>query len=171
MCEESLPEEFAIGTLKKEVMEATKRLGISTENLHLFDYPVRKFNSYRQEILENLVEFGKNYEIDIVFAPSINDIHQDHSVLANEAIRAFKHKTIMAYEMPWNNLSFETSGFFILSEEDVNKKLYALDVYESQKRREYFTPDFIKSLLMVRGAQVKAKYAEAFDVVRFISQT
>jgi len=168
ICEASLPEGEIPGILRKEVQEATKRLGIPTENLHLFDYPVRKFNSHRQEILENLVEFGQNYDIDIVFAPSVNDVHQDHSVIANEAIRAFKHKSIFAYEMPWNNLSFETSGFFKLTEDDVEKKLFALDAYESQKRREYFNPDFIKSLLMVRGAQVKAKYAEAFDVVRLI---
>ena len=169
MCEKSLPTGFAPGTLKQEVKEATKQLGISEERLHIFDYPVRKFDSYRQDILENLIKFGSDHDIDMVFAPSVNDVHQDHSVIANEAIRAFKHKTIMAFEMPWNNLTFETSGFFVLSEEDVDKKLHALDVYESQKGRAYFTQDFIKSLLMVRGAQIKAKYAEAFDVVRFIS--
>ena len=39
-------------TLRKEVLTATKILGIEKTNLILFDYEVRVFPQYRQEILE-----------------------------------------------------------------------------------------------------------------------
>lgn len=167
-CGASLPAGFPPGTLEKEVREATLRLGIRPENLRIYNYPVRRFRTHSQDILEDLVALNKLICPDVVFAPSQNDIHQDHSTIAEEAIRAYKNKTILAYEMPWNNLIFETRGFSILSLEDINKKMYALEAYESQKGREYFKAEFLKNLAAVRGAQVKTQYAEVFDVVRHI---
>ena len=44
--------------------------------------------------------------------PAYNDVHQDHKVIYEEGVRAFKNTSIFLYEMPWNNLNFKNQVFF-----------------------------------------------------------
>ncbi|MDR6158523.1 LmbE family N-acetylglucosaminyl deacetylase [Chryseobacterium sp. SLBN-27] len=166
--EESVPEGFPKDILKTEVRAATKVLGIKEENVIIFNYQVRKLNYARQEILEELIRFKREHsDIDLVLIPSINDIHQDHSTIANEGIRAFKTKSIFSYELIWNNLSFNTQSYVSLKEEHLKRKINALKEYKSQGFRDYLSADFIRSLAVARGVQFGVKYAETFEVVRF----
>lgn len=165
--EESVPEGFPKDVLKTEVKAATKILGVKEENVIIFNYQVRKLNYSRQEILEELIRFKREHnDIDLVLIPSINDIHQDHSTIANEGIRAFKTKTILSYELIWNNLSFNTQSYVALEERHIAKKINALKEYKSQGFRDYLSDDFIRSLAVARGVQFGVKYAETFEVVR-----
>ncbi|MEJ1928880.1 PIG-L deacetylase family protein [Nostoc sp. NIES-2111] len=168
ICTRSLPEGLAPDTLAKEVAAATKVLGIPSENLILYDYDVRRFKEFRQEILEEMVKIGRQLKPDLVFVPSPTDIHQDHQVISEEGLRAFKNTTVLGYEMPWNNLSFNTRSFSILSDEDVTTKVEALKEYKSQAHRSYINENFIRSLATTRGVQIGATWAEAFEVIRFI---
>jgi LmbE family N-acetylglucosaminyl deacetylase len=154
--------------LVTEVKAATNILGIKSKNLILFDFQVRTFNFHRQEILDTLIKLKNEINPDIIFIPSVNDLHQDHSTIANEAIRAFKNCTILSYEVPWNNVSFYTGCFVILEEKHLNKKIQAIHEYKSQSHRGYINEEFIRSLATVRGVQVGVRYAETFDVVRLI---
>ncbi|KAB1230538.1 LmbE family protein [Chryseobacterium viscerum] len=166
--EESVPEGFPKDILKTEVKAATRVLGIKEENVIIFNYQVRKLNYARQEILEELIRFKRvHQDIDLVLIPSINDIHQDHSTIANEGIRAFKTKSILSYELIWNNLSFNTQSYISLEEKHINRKIDALKEYKSQGFRDYLSADFIRSLAVARGVQFGVKYAETFEVVRF----
>ena len=155
-------------TLEKEVKEATSTLGIPRGNLLLFDYAVREFPKYRQEILEELIMLRTKISPDLVFVPSPTDIHQDHKVVADEALRAFKRVTVLGYEEPWNNIVFVTRNFIKLKKSDVEIKAEALKCYRSQIHRAYFTEDFVWSLARMRGIQIENEYAEAFEVLRFI---
>ena len=105
---------------------------------------------------------------ELVLVPSVHDIHQDHGTIANEAIRAFKNVSMLGYEMPWNNLSFETTSFVLLDEADVARKIEALSCYESQRNRPYASADFLRSLARTRGTQIGTTYAEAFQVIRWV---
>ncbi len=163
---ESVPEGFPNDILKIEVKAATKVLGIKEENLIIFDYQVRKLNYVRQEILEELIRLKRKVDFDLILIPSINDIHQDHSTIANEGIRAFKTKSIFSYELIWNNLSFNTQCFVKLEERHINRKVEALKEYKSQGFRDYLSENFIRSLAVSRGVQFGVEYAETFEVVR-----
>ena len=129
---------------------------------------MRNFPQYRQEILEELVKINQIINPDLIFMPSPNDIHQDHQVIANEGLRAFKRKTILGYEEPWNNIVFRTISFISLQKRHIQKKIDALNCYDTQKQRNYLTPEFLTSLAVARGTQIQKEYAEAFEVVRFI---
>lgn len=167
-CKQSVMEEFPEDILITEVKAATKILGINPQNLILFDYDVRTFNYQRQEILEDIIKLRNEIQPDIIFMPSVNDIHQDHYTIAFEGIRAFKFNTIFCYEMPWNNFSFNTTAFSVLSENHIETKVNALLEYKSQYHRPYANREFITSLASVRGVQVNKKYAEVFEVIRYI---
>jgi LmbE family N-acetylglucosaminyl deacetylase len=166
--EQSVPDGMPKDILKKEVIAATKCLGIEEKNLIIYNYEVRKLNYLRQEILEDLIRLRKNNTYDLVFIPSLNDIHQDHTTIAQEGLRAFKNTTILGYELIWNNLTFNTQCFVILNEIQINKKINALSKYESQGFRDYLSPDFIRSLAKTRGVQIGGSFAEAFEVIRFV---
>lgn len=164
--EESVPEGFPKDILKTEVKAATRILGVKPENLKIFNYQVRKLNYSRQEILEDLIKLRREKEYDCVFIPSLHDIHQDHTTIAQEAVRAFKNKTILGYELIWNNLSFNTQCFIKLDREDIETKYRALKEYRSQGKRNYLSKEFIFSLARARGVQIGSEYAECFEVVR-----
>lgn len=164
--DQSVPEGFPKDILSTEVRHATRRLGIPPENLYIYHYEVRKLSYVRQEILEELVKLRKERHYDLVFMPSSYDIHQDHTTVAQEAIRAFKTTTLLGYELIWNNLTFNTDCFVKLEERHVEAKCQALKEYKSQGFRDYTSSDFVRSLARTRGVQVGYPYAEAFEVIR-----
>lgn len=165
---QSVPEGLPQDILEKEVKEATKRLKIKPENLIIYGYEVRKLNYVRQDILEDLIKLKREINPDLVFMPSPNDLHQDHYTVAMEGLRAFKQTSVLAYEVPWNNLTFHNQCYVNLEERHVKQKVYALDAYNSQKTRHYAKEDFIYSLAKTRGVQVSKEFAETFEVIRWI---
>jgi N-acetylglucosamine malate deacetylase 1 len=167
-CDTSLPPELPKNTLALEVKAATAVLGIPAQNLIIYDYEVRKLNYVRQEVLEELVRLKREIAPDLTFFPTAKDIHQDHYTVAMEGLRAFKQSTMLAYELPWNNLSFETEAFFPLEARHVARKVEALAAYQSQTGRSYMSDAFIQGWARTRGIQIGAEYAEAFEVVRWV---
>ena len=166
--EQSLPPGFPPNTLEVEVKAATKVLGIPPKNLVIFKHEVRKLNYIRQEILEELVKMRNDIQPNLIFLPSPNDLHQDHHTVSEEGVRALKNSSILGYELLWNNISFNTQSFVILSEDHVATKLKALREYKSQHHRKYLTKEFITGWARTRGTQINTDFAEAFEVVRWI---
>lgn len=167
-CQQSVLPQFPSDILITEVKEATQVLGIKKENLFLFDYEVRTFNYRRQEILDDILKLKNQIKPDAIFIPSINDVHQDHATIANEAVRAFKFSTILCYELPWNNFNFSTTCFFHLSDAHITKKAEAMSKYVSQAHRSYTNDLFLRGLARTRGVQVGVEYAEVFETIRLI---
>lgn len=167
-CEQSVPTGMEKNILKKELCNAMQTLGIEKENIKVYNYPVRNFLNYRQEILDELISLGESIKPDMVLAPSIHDVHQDHRVVAEEAMRAFKKVTLVAYEVPWNNFTFNNQMYVVLEDRHVEKKVSAIACYESQKGRMYTEEEFTKGQAKVHGVQVGKKYAEVFEAVRWI---
>lgn len=168
LCRRSLEPGLAPDTLEIEVKAATKILGIPSENLRLFDYDVRNFSSFRQNILEDMIVLKKELNPEVVFLPCSSDLHQDHQVIHNEGLRAFKDASVFGYELPWNNLNFQTSCFIKLSEKQLMKKVEALKEYHSQSHRAYLNEAFIRGLAIARGVQIGTEFAEAFEVMKVI---
>ena len=166
--EKSVSPKFPNNILEIEVKAATKKLGIKKENLFIYNNEVRKLNYIRQEILEKLIQLKTEINPGIIFMPSINDIHQDHSTIAKEGLRAFKDRTILGYELIWNNISFNTTSFITLKKRHVQAKVDALKEYKSQSDRAYMSHEFIFSLAKSRGVQIGKEYAECFEVIRWV---
>ena len=165
---ESVPPPFPPDILEKEVRQGTKVLGIPAENLLVYKYKVRHLPHMRQEILEELVRMKREIDPGTVFLPSAQDLHQDHQTVHIEGLRAFKTVTVLGYELPWNNLSFDYRHFCVLTREHVQTKIAALRCYQSQQHRPYTQEEFIWSWARTRGGQIMVEYAEAFDVLRWI---
>ena len=165
----SLPEGFAPDTLAREVREATAELGIPDENLDVHDFDVRTFPVHRQDILELLIALWEDWSPDVVFQPSLHDVHQDHQVIAAEGLRAFKRTTILGYEIPWNNFDFAYQAFVALDEAHVERKIAALAKYASQQHRRYADAEYIRNLARMHGVNVNREFAECFQVYRIVA--
>lgn len=166
--EKSVPKGFPRTILKDEFYRAMSKLGIKRKQLTVYNYEVRKLSYSRQEVLEELVSLRKKIDPELVFLPSAEDLHQDHQTVYIEGLRAFKDITLWGYELPWNTITFPTRGFVTLESRHISRKWEALQEYKTQfvLNKPYFSLEFVKGLARVRGAQVKAEYAEAFDAIR-----
>jgi LmbE family N-acetylglucosaminyl deacetylase len=133
------------------------------------DFDVRTFPEHRQEILELLVALWEEWQPEVVFQPSLNDVHQDHHVVAAEGLRAFKRTTVLGYEIPWNNFDFSYQAYVALEERHVKRKIAALRRYESQQHRHYIEPEYIRNVARTHGINVNREFAEVFQVYRVVA--
>lgn len=154
--------------LQEEVERATAVLGIAPGELRLHTFKPRAFPEQRQAILDLFVELAREYRPDAVLCPSGHDVHQDHEVVHREALRAFKHSTILGYEEPWNNYRFDYQAFITLDAGNLARKLEALACYVSQACRPYTNRPYIEALALAHGVHAGSRYAEAFEVSRLI---
>jgi LmbE family N-acetylglucosaminyl deacetylase len=168
-CAESMPGvNSTVERLLAECSQSLNILGVRPDRRNRFDFPVRHFPEHRQAILEKLVELRNTLHPGLVLVPNGFDIHQDHATVHHEAVRAFKHSTILGYELPWNTLEMSHDCFISLSDEQVGSKMKALQCYTSQAGRIYANIEFFEALLRMRGVQSNTKYAECFEVVRLM---
>lgn len=163
---QSLPEGFDKDVLLREQIAAAAAYGIPEENVEILDIPVRHFPQYRQDILEALVAKGRAFQPDLVFCPSLQDRHQDHLTLAQEAERAFKRKTLLGYILPWNISAEIRTCFIEVDQSDLDTQVKALSCYDSQAHRQYFQQDALATMLKANGFKSGYTLAEAFETIR-----
>jgi len=120
-----------------------------------------------QEIRDILYDLKKQFDPDLVFCPSVNDLHQDHRAVASCCLTIFRDSaTVLAYELVRSTVNFNPTLFVRLSDEHMRKKLAALRCYKTQYRRTYFKPEIFKGLARFRGSQLNVRFAEAFEIMR-----
>jgi len=164
----SVPKGFPKDILATEVRQATTQLGIAEEDLRVLDFEQRPFPTNRQDILEKLIEIQTELKPDLVLMPSLNDVHQDHNTIAQEGLRAFKRTTVLGYEIPWNNFTFQHQVYVRLEARHIDRKVAALDCYRSQQHRNYAREDYIRNLAFTRAIDVGCELAEVFELYRWI---
>jgi LmbE family N-acetylglucosaminyl deacetylase len=152
--------------LAREAAKAARVLGMKLRFHRDHAFPVRRFSEHRQDVLQYLVDLGRELDPEIVLLPRPVNRHQDHEVVACEARRAFPKCTLLGYEQPWNDEVEPHRMLVRLEEGHVMAKLKALEAYQSQGCRHYFSPAAVVALCRVRGVQARSRFAEAFEPVR-----
>jgi len=132
-----------------------------------YDFPTRGFSERRQDILELLFKLSKgNY--DSVFTHSPTDLHQDHSVVGQESVRAFKNTNLFTYQGEWNSRNFIRNYFVRLEARHIQKKADAIACFHSQKHRNYTHPDYTWANALNTGVICNSKYAESYQAINII---
>jgi LmbE family N-acetylglucosaminyl deacetylase len=160
----SYPKE--IPKIRTEFFNSCKRAKAKIATI--YDYPIRKFCSVRQEILETMVSLSKQKKYDLVFCPCSTDTHQDHEVIHNECFRAFKDVSIWGYQAPHNCITFHSHIFVSLSKLNVDTKINMSRCYKTQSDRPYFKNNYFESLALSNGMRIKESYAEVFENIRTV---
>ena len=111
-------------------------------------------------------ELKKEFSPDIVFTHYTNDAHQDHRLISSLTWNTFRDHLILEYEVPKYDGDLGRPNLFVhLTESICRKKIaYILDIFKTQREKQWFTEDTFLSVLRLRGIESNApsKYAEAF---------
>jgi N-acetylglucosamine malate deacetylase 1 len=143
-------------------------LGVPKEKVILGQFETRRFPHFRQEILEYMIQLNKDFKPDIVFVHTRADIHQDHGTVTEEALRAFRGTTVLGFDVIRSSYGFFPNFLIEVTEEDVEKKVNALNQYTTYASRYYFNAELTRSTLVRYGAIAERRYAEGFDILRVI---
>jgi len=162
--------EYSHEVLHKELLKANKFIGLKGADITYLDFKTREFPRNRQRILDTIYHLKKKRDFQLIFTPSRFDVHQDHQTVTNELLRVYKRlpTSIFGYELVLNTFSFNTAVFCGFEEKHMNAKLNAFDCFKTQMSRDHFSRQLFESNIRVRGAQMGADYAEAFEAIRVI---
>ncbi len=159
----------ALTNLIPEHYASMETLGVPKECVDLLDFETRRFQERRQDILEAMIAIMRKDEPDIVFVHTKSDVHQDHQVLTQEALRAFRGRTVLGFDVIRSSYGFFPEFLVGVDEEDVEKKLAALAQYKTYAGKYYFSPEVTKATLIRNGAICERHYAEGFDILRIVA--
>lgn len=125
------------------------------------------FAARRGEIYAAMERLRDAYDLVITHAPG--DTNQDHRQVSDEARRVFKaHASVLGGEFPNDDVGdFRASVYVSLSSFAIDAKARMIEAYASQRRdgRPYLDGEVVRSLARVRGSQIRADAAEAFEIV------
>ena len=145
-------------------------LGVPKEKIVFGPFTTRVFPDSRQEILEYFLKLRKDFQPDLIFVHSTQDIHQDHLTMTDEALRAFRGITVLGFDVVRSSYGFFPHFLVEVTEEDVNKKIEALSQYDTYRDRYYFNSELTRSIMVRHGALAECPFAEGFDILRIVGR-
>lgn len=155
--------------LVDEHHESMRILGVKPENDILGTFETRKFPQMRQEILEYMLKIQKEFNPEMVFVHSQADVHQDHNTITTEALRAFRGRTVLGFDVIRSSYGFFPHFLITVSEEDAQRKIDALAAYKTYHDKYYFSAELTRSILVRNGAVAERPLAEGFDMMRVVA--
>jgi len=156
--------------VKDEHLRSMDVLGISKEKVVFGPFTTRVFPDARQDILEYFLKLRKDFQPDIIFVHSKQDVHQDHNTMSEEALRAFRGITVLGFDVVRSSYGFFPHFLVEVTEEDVNKKIEALSQYETYRDKYYFNSELTRSIMVRHGALAEVPFAEGFDILRIVGK-
>ena len=156
--------------VKSEHFRSMEVLGVPEEQILMGPFSTRVFPDSRQDILEYFLKLRKDFQPDLIFTHSKQDVHQDHNTMTEEALRAFRGITVLGFDVVRSSYGFFPHFLVEVTEEDVNKKIEALSQYETYKDRYYFNSDLTRSIMIRHGALAECPFAEGFDILRIVGK-
>lgn len=157
-----------LSNVVKEHYQSMKTLGVPEDHVIVGQFETRRFPHARQEILEYFLDLKNTFHPEIVFVHTKADIHQDHATCTEEALRAFRGTSVLGFDVIRSSYGFFPSFLVEVNEEDVNKKIAAMQQYHTYADKYYFNPEVTRATLIRHGALAERQYAEGFDILRII---
>jgi len=154
-------------SLAKELVckKSAELLGV--EGLFFGGLPDTKISDGIETILviEKVVDEVKP---DVVYTLTFKDTHQDHRNTAYATLSAARHcNKILLYEIPKPLKEFFPQVFVDIEKTfEVKKK--ALHIFGRESESFWLAANAIEHLALLRGFQAGVRFAEAFEVGRFI---
>jgi N-acetylglucosamine malate deacetylase 1 len=145
-------------------------LGVPTEKVVVENFQTRDFPENRQDILKYLLKLRREFKPEIVFVHSRSDIHQDHNVATEEALRAYRGTTVLGFDVVRSSYGFFPHFLVEVDKEDVDKKIEALSKYKTYSDKYYFDPDLLRATMIRHGALAERTFAEGFDILRIVGK-
>lgn len=126
---------------------------------------------FGENVHMKLLELIESNQIDVLYTHWIYDVHHDHRNLALASLHVSRHiNRVLMYCSNWYPSECEfNKNFYIDISETWEKKEKAIRAYQSEmKRTGEKWIDYIKNEAINNGYKVGTKYAEAFQVVKWM---
>jgi LmbE family N-acetylglucosaminyl deacetylase len=134
-----------------------------------FQYARDRLEEHKQDIRDQLWAIREKIKPDLVLCPSPHDFHQDHKTIGEICMTIFRDtSTIWGFEVMRSvSPDFRPTMYVTISNEDLKKKLDAIDAYQSQMigRPYFFSRQRFLAQMAFRGTQARTEWAEAFEIL------
>ena len=158
----------ALQSVVEEHYRSMAVLGVPRDHDRVEAFETRRFPHVRQEILEYLFQLNRQFRPEIVFVHTKADIHQDHNVVTEEALRAFRGITLLGFDALRSSYGFFPHFLVEVTEQDMERKVQALMEYNTYGEKYYFDPSVLRATLIRHGALSERPFAEGFDILRIV---
>lgn len=156
--------------LVNEHPNSMRTLGLTDGQFELGQFETRRFPDARQEILEKMIALRREHQPEIVFVHTGQDLHQDHQIVTQEALRAFRGTTVLGFDVLRSSYGFFPHFLAEVSKDNVNQKIAALAEYKTYANRYYFSPEILRATAIRHGALAERAFAEGFDIIRIVAE-
>lgn len=168
----------------EEIKKVEKLLGIT--NTFFLNYPTMTLSSSSLiKMVPEISEIFTKVEPEVIYTLNRSDAHSDHRIIFDAVMactKSFRYpfiKKILMYECI-SETEFAPAlaekaflpNYFVDITDFLDSKLDIMKVFESELGEHPFprSLDNIKALAHFRGASVGVKYAEAFQLLKFIDK-
>jgi LmbE family N-acetylglucosaminyl deacetylase len=157
----------AIGVRKFEAQRAAESFaGPRLKRLLLKDFPDGFMPYAGSDVKTVFEELKQAISPDLILTHNRRDAHQDHRLLSELTWNTFRNHFILEYEIPKYDGDLGQPSIFVpLAHEACQTKIrYLMDVFESQRSKNWFEESTFQSLMRLRGMECNSPsgYAEAF---------
>ena len=153
-------QEEALATANTFLENANKK------NIIIKDFRERFFPYIGIEIKEFFDQLSKEVSPDLVLTHYRNDLHQDHKLISELTLNAFRNHMILEYEIPKYDGDLGNPNFFVHLDQPLyqQKLSYLIKHFQTQSNKQWFDEETFSSILRLRGIESNApdRYAEAF---------
>ncbi len=138
--------------------------------IQLYDLPEGRLPAVWGEVKEILEQVARSCVPDVILAPSPDDAHQDHRIIAEIVPTVFRDQLCLGYEIPkWDGDLGRRSMYCALSGETARRKAELLHkCFPSQHSRDWWDDEVFLGLARLRGMECRAPYAEAFTCTKAV---
>lgn len=136
-------------------------------NLALNDLPDGRLPGHWGQV-KQILQAAAAVDADLVLVPSQKDAHQDHRLIGELALSAFRHHFVLQYEIPKWDGDLGRQNMYVPLEDDVARRKVELlhASYPSQKAHDWWDDEVFLGLMRLRGMECRSRYAEAFECTK-----
>lgn len=140
--------------------------GIDDVDVVVHDFTDRFFPAEYGDLKRAIAAAGSDFHPDVVFTHQRDDLHQDHRLVAELTLNAYRDHLILEYEISKYDGDLGRPNVFVAVDDDAVTAKAALlhDHFPSQRRRSWFDSDAFRAVMRLRGIECNAQHgwAEAF---------
>jgi LmbE family N-acetylglucosaminyl deacetylase len=151
--------------------EAAARAFLRDSVSTFHEFPDGRLPAHWNDIKDILHAFAADLpDVDLVFAPRMDDAHQDHRLLGMMVPTVWRDALVLHYELPkWDGDLGRSNCYVPISAELARRKVSLLNQhYASQRLRDWWDDETFFALMRIRGMESRSHYAEAFQASKAV---
>jgi LmbE family N-acetylglucosaminyl deacetylase len=156
------------GVALAEGKKAAEILGVSS--LICGDFPTNDLQ-FNDEVVVSILRIVEEEKIDMIYTHWLDDIHIDHQNVARASLTAGRHvpRMLMYRSNYYDTNKFFRGNFYVDITDTIEIKKRAIVAHESEYKRvgeKWFR--FFLTQNQNEGQKIGVKYAECFEVVKYL---